>query len=335
MAIDYTKTKTGNYNVVQLASEINASADIAASCLSVSGTGQTLIVEMFAALSTVEETALDAIILAHILPPRVIDASTLKFNTALGGKLNVHSSSKPEIEGSETFAMWAGCGDDYEPPVGGTLIADGGALWQKPAEETIGQGPLLTFNMNYSVGGANVVSRDVRFDPRHGRVWIHEAYIKFENGGAPDCITSDIMAPGTVMQTFVDLHCEIDVDGWVLPAAGGPGTGTHGFAASPSLIERAYSKDGEWDYDGVNLLPNINSTGQYRININDSPAHRYINRVPLYGTSSTYFAMTSDETAELPVAYGYYIRINVYNNSNSAWNLSSLMEIYRERTVDP
>jgi len=53
------------------------------------------------------------------------------------------------------------------------------------------------------------------------------------------------------------------------------------------------------------------------------------------GTSATYFTMTSDETAELLVANGYFIRITIRNESNSAWNASVLMEIYRERTTSP
>ncbi len=100
-------------------------------------------------------------------------------------------------------------------------------------------------------------------------------------------------------------------------------------------MPRPFSKDGDWDFDGVNLLPNLAGTGEYRISDIERPVHRYFNKIPLYGSSTTYFTMSSEETAELRVDLGYFIRVNVFNNSNSNWSLSCIMEIFRERTVDP
>jgi len=244
---------------------------------------------------------------------------TMPTSPSLGDKLLVHSSSKPEPPGVSTFAVWTGAGDDVD---------------QEEAVDSIGSGELLMFNMNYDVEGAHIESKDVKFDPRHGRVWIHEAYLKFEEGGIPDYLTADIMAPATLLQQVANLDLIVE-NGWVKPSLSGAGTGTHGFAATPTLMPRPYSKDGCWDYDGVNLIPNVTNTGMYRISDIDRPVHRYFNKIPLYGTSATYFTMSSEETAELRIDLGYYIRINVHNNSNSAWNLSCIMEIFRERTVDP
>jgi len=244
---------------------------------------------------------------------------TLPLSSSLGNKLSVHSSSKPEPDDVTTFAVWAGCGDD---------------ITQEIATNSIGAGDLLMFNMTYDAVGSHVDSKDIKFDPRHGRVWVHEAYLKFENGGIPDYLSADVMAPATTTQSVANLDCVL-VDNWIKPAPGGVGTGTIGFAATPKLMPRPYSKDGDWDFDGTNLIPNLNATGSYRISDIDRPVHRYFNKIPLYGSSTTYFTLTSEETAELRVDLGYYIRINVYNNSNSAWNLSVIMEIYRERTVDP
>lgn len=249
---------------------------------------------------------------------------TMPYSRHLEGKLAVHSSSKPEPPGSATYAVWAGAGDD---------------ITQAEAADSIGTGDLLVFNMNYDAGfagpGTNIVTKDVKFDPRHGRVWIHEAYLKFENGGLPDYLTSDIMAPATPLQQAVNLDLVVDGDGWVTFAPGGVGTGTHGFGGNPSLLPRTYSQDGDWDWDGANLTPNLTQTGGYRINSNEMSVHRYFNKIPLYGSSTTYFTMSSEETAELPVNLGYFIRIKVYNDSNSDWKLSAIIEIYRERTVDP
>jgi len=245
---------------------------------------------------------------------------TLPTSRTIGGKLAVHSSSKPEPAGTETFAVWTGAGDD---------------LSKEDPNESIGGGELLNFSMSYDNAGPHWETKDVRFDPRHGRVWIHEAYIKFEDGGIPDYLTSSIMAdPSPVIDHTVSLDLIVE-DDWVKYSPGGPGTGTHGFAGNPILIPRPYSKDGDWDFDGTNLLPNFTGTGKYKISNIEREVSRYFNKLPCNGTSSTYFTMTSDETAELHNELGYFIRIKVRNQSNSAWNLSVIMEIFRERTCSP
>lgn len=246
---------------------------------------------------------------------------TLPISQTLEGKLAVHSSSKPEPNGIQTFAVWTGSGDD---------LTDG-----VPAEDSIGNGDLLMFNMNYDAGGAHTTSKDVFFDPRHGRVWIHEAYLKFEGGGIMDNLTAMVMAPATALQQAASLDLEVSIDNWVTYATGGAGTGTHGFAASPALVPRPYSKDGDWDWDGTNLTPNVTGTGGYKISDIERKVHQYFNKIPLNGSSATYFTMSSEETAELMAASGYFIRIDVRNESNTAWNVSVIMEIFRERTSSP
>lgn len=120
---------------------------------------------------------------------------------------------------------------------------------------------------------------------------------------------------------------------WVKPAPDGPGTGTHGFAGSPRLIPRTYSKDGDWDYDGTSLIPNMIHTGNYRISDIEQHVHKYINRIPLVGTTNTHVPFSSDDTSLLPV--GYFIRVKCVNASNSSWKATVFMEIYRERTHVP
>jgi hypothetical protein len=244
----------------------------------------------------------------------------LPFSRHLENKLAVHASSKPEPEGISTYAIWAGSGDD--PSL--------------PEDESLGAGDLLAFNMTY--GNPSEV-KDIKFDPRHGRVWIHEAYVKFENGGVADYLTADVMAPATPLQQAVDLNYYVE-DGWLKyytggsPLPGSPPIELYGLAGTPVLVERSFSKDGDWDYDGINLTPNFAGNGLYKITTIERPVHRYFNKVPLNGTSATYFTMSSEETAELPVALGYFIRVNVYNNSDSNWSISIIMEIYREKTTN-
>lgn len=261
----------------------------------------------------------------------VSDVTITQQTAALGGKVAVHSSPKPEIEGLETFVVWTGAGDD---------VSD-------PENPVIGDGDLLNFQC--TIGTSEVV-KDVIWDQQtFGRVWIHEAYLKFTDGGNGDYITAYVMAkPSTILDAatiaFLEgqgqlppgaVTLDLELDGTdntkVLPAAGGPGTGTHGFGAVPVLVPRTYSKNGYWDYDGVNLIPNLAGTGAFDIHTTEQVAHKYVNKVPCNGDCTTYFMMSSDETAE--IRDGYFIRITAYNVSNTNWEASVLMEIYRERTT--
>lgn len=228
---------------------------------------------------------------------------------SLIGKLAVHTSFKPHVPNSTTYAVWTGAGDDVVT-----------------VPNVLGEGELLHFNM---VPGTSLVIKDIKFSPDFGRVWIHEAYLKFTDGGEGDYISADMVATGVVLQTSVNLDLELDGD-YVKFAAGGVGTGTHGFAATPVLIPRNYSKDGDWDYDGTNLIPNMSGTGEYYIKTVDTVVHRYVNKIPTYG-DCPYFSMSSDETTE--ILSGYFLRVNCHNNSNTTWNICIILEIYRERTV--
>ncbi len=244
--------------------------------------------------------------------------NTLPYSDTVQGKLAVHASSRPLIN-DDVYVVWTSAGDD--PINFGT-------------NASIGNGELLVYNFTSTTPS---ITKEVKFDPAHGRVWLHEAYIKFENAGVGDYLEADVVAPPTQLQTTSNLDLEITPDNWVVPAAGGPGTGTHGFAGNPVLIKRSFSKDGDWDYDPAtgSLIPNTSGTGMYKISNIERNVHRYVNKFALLGTNSTYFSITSEETTELPVNMGYFLRITAYNNSGTAWRLSVILEIYRTRTVVP
>lgn len=313
----YNKIKEG-VDPYQLQFDINGNRDIGPICewISVEHNDQ-LTLSFTEELTQEEESVLDSLILLHTPVEAHFSISQLPFSRTLhGDKLAVHSSAKPEPEGLYTFAVWAGAGDDLS----------------LPPEESLGVGDLLNFNCN--AGGGDVV-KDVKFDPAHGRVWIHEAYIKFENGGFQDYMTADVIAPGTPLQTFVDLNFTLSEDGkWVLPATGSPG-GTHGLAGPPVLTHRTFSQDGDWDVVDNTLVPNFTGTGKYKMTAQETVVHRYFNRIPVYGTSATFTTMSSQETTELPVDQGYFIRVTAHNNSSSDWKASIIMEIYRQRTHVP
>lgn len=225
-----------------------------------------------------------------------------------GRKLAVHTSYKPDVPGLTTYAVWTGAGDDIDNGV-------------------VGDGDLLHFDM---VPGQATTTKELKFLPSAGRVWIHEAYLKFTDGGEGDYLTSQIVAPATTLQNVANLDLELDGDE-IKYAAGGAGTGTHGFAATPVLVPRKFSMDGFWDYDGTNLTPNPAGTGEYKIFQTKQGIHRYVNKIPCYGTCSTYFSMSSDETTELPQPY--YIEVTCHNVSDTTWHASVIAEIYRQQTA--
>jgi hypothetical protein len=309
----YNKTKVEDFNAEQLQTEINTNSAIVPSCLSITSNGDDLVLEFAAALSAGEETELDTVIADHVPDAEIVDAAQLPLSDLEGEPLSVHPSYKPQITNGETYAVWTGAGDDVvsNPP-------------------QLGEGELLHFDMQ---PGTPTVTKDIKFDhAAFGRVWIHEAYLKFSNAGVGDYIQADVMASACPLQTSVDLDLEIDGDGYVKLAAGGPGTGTHGFGGTPTLIPRTFSNDGDWDYDGTNLTPNTGGTGAFKISSNEVSIHRYVNKIPCFGTCP-YFSMSSDETAEL--LPGYFLRAIATNASDTNWDACVIMEIYRERTVNP
>lgn len=304
----YTLTKEGEYNISQLQQEINGSLLINPSCYGVNASGDQIECMFTSDLSTDEQTALAGIVASHEPQDTFIPVSELPISPDTN-KLAVQASAKPLLTNT-TYVVWSGAGDNL-------------------TTHELGGGDLLNFDM---VPGQATVSKDVKFVPQHGRVWINEGYLRFENAGSGDHICSVIVAPPSQLQQLANLDLIVE-DNWIKYSSGGPGTGTHGFAATPILVPRTYSHDGDWDYDGTNLLPNFAGTGNYKISDIERVVHRYINRIPVRGTCPVYFNMASDDTAE--IIYPYFVRIICYNNSNTTWNAQVLMEIYRERTVVP
>jgi len=231
----------------------------------------------------------------------------------LGNKLAIHSSTKPAKSGKDFYLIWTGAGDD----VTGSPV-------------TIGNGDLLQFSLS---AGTSKKSIEAHFSPAFGDIYIHEGYAKWEGGGLGDFLEADVISPPTALQTVANLDLEIS-NNWVKYAVGGPGTGTHGFAANPSLIKRSKSLDGDWDYDTINgLLPNLSGTGLYKISDIERIVHHYFNKIPTLGSSYGYTILTSDESAWLPP--GYFLRITANNVSDTTWTACIFMEVFREQSAVP
>lgn len=324
MTVNVNKTKSGAYSVSTLEGEVNKSVDIAPSCVSVTGVGDNLTLEFTVALSGAEDTALDAIITAHVASMEIIDVTELPFSEIDGNKLAVHPSYKPHVDGITTYAVWGGAGDELD---GSLDLVDGGE---------IGGGPIL----HLGCGTADTeVTKVAKFHTDNGRIWLHEAYVKFDDGPEGAYISGGIVAMATPLQDQANLDLII-TDHVISYAPGGAGTGTHGFADADKivLVPRSFSHDGEWNYDplGTPPLTPAAGDGEYRMYDEDTMVHRFVNRIACRG-SSPYFSITSDETTELPKHY--FVQVSAKKEDNSAfgvdWHASVVLEIYRERTYKP
>lgn len=299
-------------NEAQLINEINSSVNFSSTCIDI-----TSIVDLYKfsfnrIITTGEEKALGSLIEQHV-PQEPENISELFPISDIDGKrIAVHASTKPLIENT-VYAVFTGCGDDMSGTGGGGDMLD---FYLTPTEET--------------------VSVDVEFNPKHGKVWIHEAYMRFIDGGVGDYVDAGIMAKPTNLQQVANKVLLVDDEGFVTFSPNG--IGTHGFAdTNIVLLPRTFSMDGDWDYNESNpenpLTPNFEGNGEYRINVNERMVHRYVHKIPCYGTCPTYFSLQSSEAARLHT--NYFLRVTAHNISKTDWFASCFLEIYRERTIDP
>jgi hypothetical protein len=305
----------------QLLQELNFSPDITSTALEVDydSSNSTVLVHWNQTLQSGEPPIAAAIVNAHVPEEESVDVSLLPFNV---GKLYVHSSSKPNVEGKTFYDVFTGRGDC-------------------PDDGTLGDGPLCVFNFDQATPSgspAAIPSRSqihhMEFIPSFGEVWLHGGYFSYVNAGVGDTITAYIMAgPSLVTDQLPSKQLVVDGEGWITAAVGSPNPGTHDFAATPNLIPRTFSQDGDWDYDGTNLIPNLSGTGLYKININEKPVNRYVDDVPIIGSSNGYVKLGSSEAAHIPS--GYHIDVVVTNVSGNAMQVAAIAQIYRERTFQP
>lgn len=234
---------------------------------------------------------------------------TIAQTSELGSKkIWVHESPKPEIDGRQFYAVWSGVSDDMV-----NRVISGGE-------------PLIVRNQV----GQPTAYKDFEFLHEYGDVYIHEAYFMWANAGIGDNFSAEIHTKPTKLQTMVNLNLVVD-NHCVKFAPGGPGTGTHGFAAPPVLIKRV-DFSGNWDYSAEHgLTPNMEGRGFFDIFDIGVHVNTFLNTIPVFGTTNIYNVFESNDTAWLPP--GYFIRVNCNNVSNSEWTLFIVAALFRETTV--
>ena len=243
--------------------------------------------------------------------PEHVDLSDVGLSESSGSKLAIHESSRPQINGKFFHTYWSGAGDD----ITGT-----------PA---IGQGPILEIVTEVTSPATLSTSIEAQFHKDFGDVYLHEGYVQWENAGWGDYIDVEIYATATPLQTSVNKDYTIDASVKIRYAAGGAGTGTHGLNGDPVFVPSP-AGTGWWDL--VDGAPSFNSgqTGAYDWYTIEILANRFMNKVPVYGSSSNYIMLQSADTVLLP--QGYLIRVTAHNVSDTVWRIWMMMTLYREQT---
>lgn len=223
-------------------------------------------------------------------------------------KLSVHESSRPLVPGKSFLTVWTGVGDDV-------------------SNHILGGGPRLNIETQVGVPTA---SQDIEFDPQFGSIYIHEGYAQWEAAGWNDCIDVCAVAKPTPLQTSTNLDYELDGTK-IKIASGGAGTGTHGLAGNPVFVPNR-SNSGYWSLDSNdNPVYSPTQEGKYDWHNVEVVVNRFINKVPVYGSSANYIMLQGADTSFFPP--GYVLRIIAFNNSNTAWRAWMFLTIYREQTV--
>jgi hypothetical protein len=235
-----------------------------------------------------------------------------------GGKLQINPSSRPIIKGVPLNTVFVGAGDDI-------------------VNHKLGYGPQM---MIETVPGQPNSYVDIHFDTSFGKVFLQEGYAMWADAGFGDHISIAIFASATKLQTTSNLNM-------VLEAAGstnklkyvGDGNGTHGFGGLPVLVPANEGpsiwgdKKGWWDYSvDTGLTPNTDQMGAYDIYNTDVEVGRFVNAIPVYGTTNQYMNVKSSDYAEIPPHY--FLRFLAGNVSNTTWKTFIFLTMFRETSVD-
>ena len=225
-------------------------------------------------------------------------------------KVWVHQSAKPEVDGKKFTTQWIGHGDD--PTTGG--IAKG----QVCLVRTVVEQPTSFVDIELLNVGMDI--------------YLHEGYVCWRNADFGDNFSAYVMAKPTPLQTSVNLDYTIDGEHRIHPAAGGAGTGSHGFAGNPVLVP-IFEKTGYWNYDAINGLSYASgANGEYNMYDIEEEVEALMHHIPLLGNSNGFNRFESADVQKLPV--DYFLRIKCYNISNTVWELAFIFTAFREKTVN-
>ena len=178
--------------------------------------------------------------------------------------------------------------------------------------------------------GQPIATKTIMLDHRYP-VSIYGGQACWQNAGNltdNNAICIEVLASATQLQTAANL--DLALDGEKIYYAGA-GAGTHGFAATPTLVEN-YDKTGYWNYVDGNVLPAAGD-GEYDMYTADKTVSRFINHIVVFGDNPIYKEIQSSNTWTIPPV-GYSIVIKLHNNSDTVWSAAFILNLIRKSTVD-
>lgn len=249
------------------------------------------------------------------VPETVVNLKGVDHND---GKLSINSTARPTIKGIPMTTTFTGVGDD--------LIT-----------HQLGYGDKLAIQTTVGVEQSHV---DISFDAMFGKVFVNEGYCMWDGAGFGDHLSISMFAASTSLQQVVDLDYVLDSTGTANKLRYvGSGNGTHGLASPPTLVPANEGpsiwgmEGGWWDYSpDTGLVPNAEQKGEYDIYDVEVEVGRFVNTVPVIGSSNGYVTVRSQDYAEIP--NNYFLRFHVHNVSNTVWSAFAFFTLFRETTVD-
>jgi len=231
------------------------------------------------------------------------------------GKVRVLASHKPIIPGKESWNYFTSEGD----------VCTSG---------TVGGGERMLVSCTSGTAMEQVDLEFLNNTLPSEYIYIFGGAVMWENAGWGDCFSLDIITdptpvvPKAVADT-IPLSCDYNLDGDKVVQTI-PGSGTHALGGMPVFVQN-FLHAGTWDLDKVAMqpVPNFAGTGEFDWFTGEKLMGSYINHMTVYGTSMQPTIIDGTESAPLP--YGYKLRLQACNNSNTDWKVWGFLRLYRER----
>lgn len=219
-------------------------------------------------------------------------------------KIWVQTTTRPlPVEGRTFYTVWTGAGDDFENEL------RSGPKGQPIAAEV--------------QSDQDEVYIDVDFFTASEPVYIHTGCFSWENAGWGDAVSLDVVAKATPLVEVSGGPLVVDPDYRIRYV--GNGNGTHQFSGTPVFVPNV-SGQGWWNLEDYTPVP-ADGTGAYDFYPIEVTVLRFLNKLPLYGSSYVPCCLVSYDSEPIPP--NYKIRITLHNRSKSNWRFWGFMTIFR------
>lgn len=188
-----------------------------------------------------------------------------------------------------------------------------------------------------SIGeGANLVienttgtsEKEVVFEFIPGDVYLFGGAVSWENAGAQDGISLEVIATATDVTVGGSQTVNI-VNNKIVPVDAG--TGTHEISGIPTVVDNK-THTGYWKLENGQLVEAPNQDGNLDLYTVDMTVARLVNRLATVPSTNHGHSFHSDNAWR--ILYGYKFRFKCHNVSNTNWNAALTLAMFRKKTID-